>query len=64
MLPEHYRLLQRNVLYTAITRAQEVCVLVGAKHALDLAVRRHQAPAQHRSGRPAQAYRVMLDADD
>lgn len=36
---EHYMLLQRNLLYTAITRARRLCVLVGQLRALELAVR-------------------------
>jgi exodeoxyribonuclease V alpha subunit len=31
-------LLQRNLLYTAITRAKEVAVLVGSKKAIGIAV--------------------------
>jgi exodeoxyribonuclease V alpha subunit len=34
----HYVLLQRNLLYTAITRARQLCVLVGSPRALSLAV--------------------------
>jgi len=36
---EHSMLLQRNLLYTAITRAKRLCVLVGQQRALELAVR-------------------------
>ncbi len=36
---EHAILLQRNLLYTAITRAKRVCVLVGQPRALEIAVR-------------------------
>ncbi len=35
----HYLMLRRNLLYTAITRAEKVCVLVGTKNALQQAVR-------------------------
>jgi len=35
----HYLMLRRNLLYTAITRAERVCVLVGTKSALSQAVR-------------------------
>ncbi|GHO50279.1 ATP-dependent RecD-like DNA helicase [Ktedonospora formicarum] len=36
---EHRALLQRNLLYTAITRAKRFCVLVGQPQALEMAVR-------------------------
>jgi exodeoxyribonuclease V alpha subunit len=36
---QHYMLLQRNLLYTAITRGKRLVVLVGSKKALRLAVR-------------------------
>ncbi len=35
---QHYIMLQRNLLYTAITRGKRLVVLVGEKRALDLAV--------------------------
>ncbi len=35
----HYLMLRRNLLYTAITRAERVCILVGARNALLQAVR-------------------------
>jgi exodeoxyribonuclease V alpha subunit len=35
----HYLMLQRNLLYTAITRARELCVLVGSRRAIAMAVR-------------------------
>jgi exodeoxyribonuclease V alpha subunit len=39
ILTQHYMLLQRNLLYTAITRARELVVLVGTKKAIAIAVR-------------------------
>ena len=36
---QHYFLLQRNLLYTGITRAKELAILVGTKKALAMAVR-------------------------
>lgn len=36
---QHYVLLQRNLLYTGITRGKELVVLVGTKKALDIAVK-------------------------
>jgi exodeoxyribonuclease V alpha subunit len=39
MLAQHYPLLQRNLLYTAVTRARELVVLVGSKQAVAMAVK-------------------------
>jgi exodeoxyribonuclease V alpha subunit len=39
LVNQHYILLQRNLLYTAITRAKRLCVLVGQPRALEVAVR-------------------------
>ncbi len=38
LLPEHYPMLQRNLLYTALTRAKKVAVLVGSRRAVARAV--------------------------
>jgi len=38
LLTQHYVMLQRNLLYTAITRARQLVVLVGSMRALTLAV--------------------------
>ena len=39
LVREHYMLLQRNLLYTAITRAKRLCILIGQQRALEVAVR-------------------------
>jgi len=39
ILTQHYLLLQRNLLYTAITRAKELVVLVGTRKAIWIAVK-------------------------
>jgi exodeoxyribonuclease V alpha subunit len=39
IVAQFYLLLQRNLLYTAITRAKEIVVLVGSKKAIAMAVR-------------------------
>ncbi len=39
---EHYMLLQRNLLYTAITRAKRLCILIGQSRALEVAVRNNR----------------------
>jgi exodeoxyribonuclease V alpha subunit len=49
VLTQHYIMLQRNLLYTAITRAKELCVLVGNKRAIAIAVKNNQV-AQRWSG--------------
>ena len=38
ILSQHYIMLQRNLLYTAITRAKKLCILVGNKKAIAIAV--------------------------
>jgi exodeoxyribonuclease V alpha subunit len=38
LLTQHYLMLQRNLLYTAVTRARRLCVLVGSKRAIAIAV--------------------------
>ncbi|MCE1248917.1 MAG: ATP-dependent RecD-like DNA helicase [Firmicutes bacterium] len=38
----HYILLQRNLIYTAITRAKKLCVIVGSKKALLMAVKNNK----------------------
>ncbi len=43
----HHIMLTRNLLYTAVTRAQEVCVVVGERAALHVAVRRADARLRH-----------------
>jgi len=37
---QHYRMLHKHVLYTAVTRGRKLVVLVGSKKALGIAVRR------------------------
>lgn len=39
LLTQHYMLLQRNLLYTAVTRGKKLVVLVGTRKALAIAVR-------------------------
>lgn len=41
LLTSHYMLLQRNLLYTAITRAKELVIIVGSKKAIGMAVNRN-----------------------
>ncbi|HVT45640.1 MAG TPA: ATP-dependent RecD-like DNA helicase [Thermoanaerobaculia bacterium] len=43
MSTQHYVMLQRNLLYTAITRGKRLVVLVGEARAIELAVRNHES---------------------
>jgi exodeoxyribonuclease V alpha subunit len=42
MVTQHYLMLQRNLLYTAVTRARQLCVLVGSRRAIAIAVRNNK----------------------
>ena len=47
MLTQHYLLLQRNLLYTAITRGKRLVVIVGTRKALAIAVRNARTRQRH-----------------
>jgi exodeoxyribonuclease V alpha subunit len=38
VVTQHYTMLQRNLFYTAITRARKLCVLVGSRRAINIAI--------------------------
>jgi exodeoxyribonuclease V alpha subunit len=38
LVTAHYLMLQRNLLYTAVTRAKQLCVLVGSRRGISIAV--------------------------
>lgn len=42
LVTAHYMMLQRNLLYTAITRAKKLCVLVGSRKAIGIAVKNNK----------------------
>ncbi|MCL6614084.1 MAG: AAA family ATPase, partial [Firmicutes bacterium] len=44
---QHYMMLQRNLVYTAVTRAKRLVVLVGMKKALAIAVRNNKTEARN-----------------
>jgi len=46
LLTQHFVLLQRNLLYTAITRGKKLVILVGSKKALAIAVRNDKTAAR------------------
>jgi exodeoxyribonuclease V alpha subunit len=52
LLTQHFRMLQRNLLYTAVTRARQLVVLVGNKKAIAIAV--HNNRIAQRNTRLAQ----------
>jgi exodeoxyribonuclease V alpha subunit len=47
IVPQHYMLLQRNLLYTAVTRARHLVVLVGMKRAVAMAVNNDQVARRY-----------------
>ncbi len=44
---QHYLMLQRNLLYTAITRARKLVILVGTRRAIQIAVRTNPVVERH-----------------
>jgi exodeoxyribonuclease V alpha subunit len=42
VVTQHYTMLQRNLFYTAITRARKLCVLAGSPRAISMAVRNNK----------------------
>ena len=47
LLTQHYLLLQRNLLYTAVTRGKQLVVIVGTRKALSLAIRNNRTQVRH-----------------
>lgn len=44
---QHYLMLQRNLLYTAITRAKQLVILAGTRKAIGMAVRNNKVTERH-----------------
>jgi exodeoxyribonuclease V alpha subunit len=42
VVTQHYTMLQRNLFYTAITRARKLCVLAGSRRAINMAIRNNK----------------------
>jgi exodeoxyribonuclease V alpha subunit len=42
IVTQHYTMLQRNLLYTAITHTRKLCVLAGSPRAISMAVRNNK----------------------
>jgi len=66
LLTEHWVMLRRNLLYTAVTRAKRLCLLVGDPKAIAQAVRRSDAAMRYTglSGRLVGALREALGEDE
>src|SRR5690606_24037700 len=47
LLTQHYMMLQRNLLYTAITRARKMVVLVGTRRAVYMAVQNNKVAERY-----------------
>lgn len=47
VMTQHYPLLQRNLLYTAVSRGRKLVVLVGSQRAIAIAVRTQKTEARH-----------------
>ena len=47
LLTQHYILLQRNLLYTAITRGKKLVILIGSKKALGIAGRNNKTATRY-----------------
>ena len=47
LITAHYMMLQRNLLYTAITRARQLCVLVGNRRAIGIAVNNNRVAQRY-----------------
>ena len=65
ILTQHYVMLQRNLLYTAVTRARQLVVLVGDRRAISIAVRNNRIA--HRNTRLAELLaggEPVPDSDD
>jgi len=60
LLPEHHVMLRRNLLYTAITRAKKLCVIVGDPRAIERAIGQASDNMRHTglAGRLADALRL------
>jgi exodeoxyribonuclease V alpha subunit len=58
MMTQHYILLQRNLLYTAITRARDLCILIGTPKAVGIAVSNNEA--FHRYSRLSQRIQAAV----
>ena len=56
---QHYMMLQRNLIYTALTRAKKIAVFVGSKRAIQMAVRNQNTVP--RNTRLAQRLQLLVE---
>jgi exodeoxyribonuclease V alpha subunit len=63
LLTQHYMMLQRNLLYTAITRGKKLVVLIGTKKALGIAIR-NDKPKMRYTKLKERLMRVLLNRTD
>jgi exodeoxyribonuclease V alpha subunit len=47
VVTQHYMMLQRNLLYTAVTRAKKLVILVGTRRAIAIAVKNNKTTERH-----------------
>ena len=47
MLSSHYMMLGRNLLYTAMTRAKQLLIIVGSRKALEMATANHRSEVRY-----------------
>jgi exodeoxyribonuclease V alpha subunit len=59
---QHHVMLQRNLLYTAISRGRRLVVIVGSRRALGRAV--HNATVRQRYTRLAGRLRAVVESSD
>jgi exodeoxyribonuclease V alpha subunit len=62
LLPQHYMLLQRNVLYTAITRGKKLVIIVGDPKAVGMAISNTTVAA--RNSRLSDRLRNTVESED
>jgi exodeoxyribonuclease V alpha subunit len=47
VVTQHYMMLQRNLLYTAVTRAKKLVILVGTRRAIQIAIKNDKVNERH-----------------
>ena len=60
VMTQHYAMLQRNLLYTGVTRGKRLVVLVGQKKAVAIAVRNMASASSSEQGSDAYFEQCMI----